>query len=83
LRPSSGFEVGGRWLSSHKGELLVPEELSSRPWARVRWESRSCSGSLGLGRMRGVGVRCLVLPPDGATLSGNLDNAKGLRNGVR
>jgi hypothetical protein len=33
--------------------------------------------------MLGIGVRGLVLPPDGAPLSGNLDNAKGLRNGVR
>lgn len=30
--------------------------------------------------MRGVGVRGLVLPPDGAPPRGNLDNANDLRN---
>jgi hypothetical protein len=33
--------------------------------------------------MGGAGVRGLVLPPEGALLSGNLDNAKCLKNGVR
>jgi len=33
--------------------------------------------------MRGVGVRGLVLPPDGAPLSGNLDSANDLGNRVR
>jgi len=32
--------------------------------------------------MRGVGGGGLVLPPDGAPRSGNLDNAKDLLNGI-
>jgi hypothetical protein len=76
LRPSSGFEARDRWLSSNRGDLLVSKELT--PWASAErsWESGSCS--LGLGRMGGAGVRGLVLPPEGALLSGNLDNAKCL-----
>jgi len=33
--------------------------------------------------MRGAGERGLVLPPDGAPRSGNLDNAKDLWNAER
>jgi hypothetical protein len=51
--------------------------LSSR--ARGRWVS-GCVPRVGRTRGVGVGVDVdgLVLPPDGAPLSGNLDNAKDL-----
>ena len=73
LRPSSGSEEGFLWLSSHRGESEVLAVLSS--CARDCWESGCAPG---VGRARGVGVRGLVLPPDGAPLSGSLDNAKDL-----
>jgi hypothetical protein len=73
LRPSSGSEEGCLWrLSSHRGESEVLKVLSS---CAGGWVSRCASR---VGRTRGVGVVGLVLPPDGAPLSGNLDNAKDL-----
>lgn len=73
LRPSSGSEEGFLRLSFHRGELEVLAVLSS--CARDCWESGCATG---VGRARGVGVRGLVLPPDGAPLSGSLENAKDL-----
>lgn len=78
LRPSSGSEEGSLWLSSHRGESEELEVLSS--CARGCWES-ACAPRVG--RTRGVGVRGLILPPDGAPFSGNLDNARDLRRRVR
>jgi hypothetical protein len=78
LRPSSGFEAGDRWLASQRGDWLVSTEVSSWVWTERSWESGSCS--LGLGRMGGVGVRGLILPPEGALFSGNLDNANCLES---
>lgn len=46
--------------------------------SRGGWESRR---SPRVGGVRDV-TRGLVLPPEGAPLSGNLDNAKVLRNRV-
>src|SRR6266849_1825758 len=74
LRPSSGSEEGCLWLlSSHRGESEVLRVLLS--CARGRWVS-GCAPRVG--RTRGVGVDGLILPPDGAPLSGSLDNAKDL-----
>jgi hypothetical protein len=78
LRPSSGSEEGRLWPSSHRGDSEVLMVLSS--CVRCCWESR-CSPRVG--RTRGVGVRGLILPPEGAPFLGNLDNAKDLRRRVR